>query len=312
MISIRRYTATDKSVWDGFVATSKNATFLHYRDYMDYHSDRFSDFSLMAYDGGRLVALLPANICGATLYSHQGLTFGGWLMPLKHFNANTMLEVFDAMRAFLKENGVATVIYKAIPHIYHKYPAEEDLYALFRCGAQIAVTNISSTVMLGDNIPFNRRSRRVVEHAVKCGATVEESDDYCSFWKILTDHLMNKYGASPVHTLEEIELLHSRFPDNIKLYMVYVEGEAVAGGVIYDCGDTVHFQYSSVTEKGESACALGYLYNRLITHYYADRRYFDIGTSNENNGMYLNANLLETKSGFGGRGIAYNIYQFDV
>ena len=48
MITIRRYAPADKPLWDGFVALSKNATFLHYRDYMDYHSDRFSDFSLMA------------------------------------------------------------------------------------------------------------------------------------------------------------------------------------------------------------------------------------------------------------------------
>ena len=83
MITVRRYTPADKPLWDGFVALSKNATFLHYRDYMDYHSDRFNDFSLMAFDGGRLLALLPANLSGDTLYSHQGLTFGGWLMPLE-------------------------------------------------------------------------------------------------------------------------------------------------------------------------------------------------------------------------------------
>lgn len=311
MISIIRYTPADKSAWDSFVAVSTNATFLHYRDYMDYHSDRFHDFSLLAYDGGRLVALLPANSRDGVLYSHQGLTFGGWLIAVKHFNANTMLSIFDSMRSFLADNGIKRVVYKAIPHIYHKYPAEEDLYALFRNGARIVVTNMSSTVQLGGNIPFNRRSRRVVEKASACGVKVVPSTDYGAFWKMLSTHLKEKYGASPVHTLEEIELLHSRFPDNIKLYMAYQGDIAVAGGVVYDCGDVVHFQYSAVTELGEQICGLGYLYKYLIDTY-GDRRYFDFGTSNERNGEYLNSNLIETKSGFGGRGIAYNIYEFDI
>ena len=132
MVEIRRYTTNDKQRWDEFVTLSKNATFLHYRDYMDYHSDRFNDHSLMAFnEKGKLIALLPANADGDTLYSHQGLTFSGWLTQVKHFNANNMLEIFDSMCDYLKSNGFHTLIYKAIPHIYHKYPAEEDLYALF-------------------------------------------------------------------------------------------------------------------------------------------------------------------------------------
>ena len=75
MISIQRYTPEHKRLWDEFVAKSKNATFLHFRDYMDYHADRFTDHSLMAFDAkGNVLALLPANIDGDTLHSHQGLT----------------------------------------------------------------------------------------------------------------------------------------------------------------------------------------------------------------------------------------------
>ena len=60
-LNIVRYTAEQKTVWDSFVATSKNGTFLFMRDYMDYHADRFADHSLMFYKGGRLIALLPGN-----------------------------------------------------------------------------------------------------------------------------------------------------------------------------------------------------------------------------------------------------------
>ena len=312
MITIRRYTSIDRPLWDGFVALSKNATFLHYRDYMDYHSDRFHDFSLMAFDGGRLLALLPANLSGDTLYSHQGLTFGGWLMPLKHFNANTMLEVFDAMVAFLRDNGIRRLVYKAIPHIYHKYPAEEDLYALFRHNARILVTNVSSTVMSCKDIPFDRRTRRNVAKALQNGVVIGPSDDYPAFWRIITANLDNRYSAKPVHSLSEIELLHSRFPKNIRLYSASLDGRMVAGAVMYEEGDWVHAQYSSADETGFSICARNYLFSHLITEEYKANSCFDFGTSTDNDGLYLNANLIETKTGLGARGVAYNIYEMTI
>lgn len=313
MVSIRRYTAADKKEWDGFVALSKNATFLHYRDYMDYHSDRFSDFSLMAFDGGRLLALLPANLSGDTLYSHQGLTFGGWLMPLKHFNANTMLDVFGAMMEFLRDCGIKRLVYKAIPHIYHKYPAEEDLYALFRHNARILVTNMSSTVDLaGNGIPMDTKARRNMRIANEKNVEVECSEDFRSFWKILSENLWSRYGASPVHTLEEIEFLHNRFPANIRLYGAFYGGSMVAGIVTYEDCRVVHAQYLSATPEGFAVRAVAKLVSYLYGNVCAGKKYFDFGTSNEDNGLYLNRNLIETKFEYGGRGVAYTIYEITV
>ena len=127
MIEIKQYTPLMHQEWNRFVNDSKNATFLHLREYMDYHSNRFNDCSLMAYNGGKLMAILPANRVDDTLYSHQGLTYGGWLMPLKHFNVTNMLAIWDAMTEFLPSIGIKSLIYKPSPHIYHKYPAEEDV-----------------------------------------------------------------------------------------------------------------------------------------------------------------------------------------
>lgn len=47
MFEIRKYNDTDKEAWNAFVDQSRNATFLLNRSYMDYHSDRFTDHSLM-------------------------------------------------------------------------------------------------------------------------------------------------------------------------------------------------------------------------------------------------------------------------
>ena len=49
VIRIERYNPCHRKEWDEFVETAKNSSFLHRRAYMDYHSHRFADYSLMAY-----------------------------------------------------------------------------------------------------------------------------------------------------------------------------------------------------------------------------------------------------------------------
>ena len=74
---VKTYKSSDKNTWNNFVLESNQDTFLFQRDFMDYHSDRFIDYSLMVYKNDKVIALLPANRVDDTLYSHQGLTYGG-------------------------------------------------------------------------------------------------------------------------------------------------------------------------------------------------------------------------------------------
>lgn len=68
MFEIKRYSEADKEVWNVHVEQARNATFLLNRSYMDYHSDRFHDHSLMIFRNGKLYALLPANEAGDTFF----------------------------------------------------------------------------------------------------------------------------------------------------------------------------------------------------------------------------------------------------
>ncbi len=49
-MTIIPYSINRKETWDAFVQASKNGTFLLQRNFMDYHSDRFFDCSLLIYD----------------------------------------------------------------------------------------------------------------------------------------------------------------------------------------------------------------------------------------------------------------------
>ena len=105
MFEIIRYTSDRKSEWDTFLEHSKNGTFLMKRDYMDYHSDRFMDCSLMLYLNEKLYALMPANISGKTFFTHQGLTYGGLVMSERCTTAE-VLTLFQEMNHWLMELGV--------------------------------------------------------------------------------------------------------------------------------------------------------------------------------------------------------------
>lgn len=312
MFTIQRYTADRTDEWNDFVATSKNGTFLFYRGYMDYHQDRFDDCSLLAYRKNKLFALLPGNRKGDAFVSHQGLTYGGFITD-GQASAEHLCQLFDAVNAWLKAEGFRQVVYKPVPWIYHTMPAEEDLYALFfRCHARLIERDASSAVFMSKRMAFAESRLSGLRKACREGLTVRESDDFPAFWHILSENLHRKYDANPVHSLEEIQLLKSRFPSAIRLFMTYRGDTPLGGTVLYLSPQVVHTQYISASEEGKRVGALDLLFHHLINEHDFHRPYFDFGTSAIGNTNELNASLIFQKQGFGGRAVCYDWYEYDL
>lgn len=312
MFEVKTYEASLKEDWNRFVENAKNSTFLFNRNYMDYHADRFQDMSLMVYRKGKLYALLPANRKSDVLYSHQGLTYGGLILSNKA-TVLDVLDTFQAIHAYAKEQGIHKVVYKPLPYIYHQIPSQEDLYALFRLtDARIVGRNISSTIYQENKIKFIESRKSGIRKALVNGITIRQSDDFATFWEILDTNLKNKYGVAPVHSLDEITLLHSRFPKEIKLYLA-CQGDKVLGGtVLYLNKRVVHTQYISASMDGKELGVLDLLFDYLINHEYTNFPIFDFGQSTEDMGHVLNESLIFQKEGFGGRGMCYDIYEYDI
>lgn len=312
MFEIKRYTDADKAEWNEFVNNSRQGTFLFNRDYMDYHRYRFEDHSLMIYNNGKLFALLPANIDGDTLWSHQGLTYGG-LLTNDHATAVDVINIFTTMNAWLKEQGLTRVIYKPMPWIYQRQPSEEDLYALMQtCGAKLIVRNISSTIALENPVKVRRDRRYKANKAVRNGVTVKKDITALpAFWKVLEDNLLEMHHVRPVHTLKEITFLIEKFPDNIFLYTAEYKGEVVGGTLIFVTPQVVHTQYISASEKGKELHALDLTFREVMEDY-KNSKYFDFGISNEEHGKVLNHGLIFQKEGFGGRGVCYDWYEYSL
>lgn len=319
MYVFERYTDKERSSWDMFVRESRNGTFLFQRSYMEYHRERFPDCSLLCFDEKhRLVALLPAHrgtTCDTEFCSHGGLTYGGLILS-GHTGQADVLRLMTELVEYLRKEGFTRMLYKAVPHIYHHQPSEDDLYALFRLNARLAACNVSTAVPLfaDSGRTLERRRRRGCERAEQNGYEIKEAGLEL-FWPIMQDNLMKRYSAVPVHTLEEMKYLQGLFPTEICCYLVMDGGgRPQAGAVVYDAGRVLHVQYGHATEEGKRQGALDLLYIRLIEKYGRQSRihYFDFGTSNEQQGRYLNENLIMQKEGFGGHAVVYNTFVLEL
>lgn len=311
--TLRVYSPDMRREWDEFVQTSRNSTFLFRRAYLEYHADRFSDHSLLAFKRGKLRALLPANITAdGTLHSHQGLTYGGWILPQAHFDSADMLLLFREWLACCRGEGIREVDYKPLPWIYASRPSQEDLYALFRCGAALTHTLISTTIDLRVNPGFNTMRRRQLRKASGVGAIYGELGDTDEFMALVAACLHERYDASPVHTPDEMRRLRAAFPENIRMFGARLDGVLQAGVMIYDTPAVAHCQYIASTPLARELNLLTPLFHKLITEWWTHKRYFDFGTSNEDGGRFLNDTLLRQKASMGGSGVAYQRFLFST
>jgi len=309
---VERFRPALAEEWNAFVASSKNGTFLLDRRYMDYHSDRFLDHSLLLRDANQaLVALLPANEAQHWLHSHAGLTYGGLLLGIRT-GASAVLEMFEAIRDYLRANALVGLRYKTIPSIYHRHPAEEDRYALFRMSARLVRRDVLAVVPSGNRIRYQDRRARGVKAARKAGVMVAESTDFSAFWGVLDTHLRARFSASPVHSLEEISMLQGRFSASIRLFEATSDGSVVAGVVIFETDRVAHVQYISASERGKALHALDAVFDYLLNQCYPHKPFFDFGGSNGETGDELNAGLVAQKEGFGARTIVHDYYELDA
>ena len=292
MFEVRRYTPDKASEWNRFVAQSKNGTFLFDRRFMDYHADRFEDCSLMVYRRGVLYALLPANVKGEVLASHGGLTYGGLIMSDK-CSAKGVQASFAAINDFLRSIAV--------------------LFALTSiCQARLIIRDISSAIIGDRKMHFSESRLSGLRKACRQGLIIKESTDFDKFWQILNDNLTSKYGVRPVHSAEELVLLNSRFPDKIRLFMVF-DGERPLGGtVLFLTPQVLHTQYISATAEGKASGAIDLLFDHLINQVFADYRFIDFGKSTSSDSADLNEQLIFQKEGFGARAVCYDTYEYDL
>lgn len=310
--TIKKYEQNDCNTWNEFIAQAKNATFLFHRNFMEYHQDRFEDFSLLVFEKHKLVAVLPANKQGNSVYSHQGLTYGN-LVYKEETKQASVIEIFHDILFFLNENNIQKLQLKTLPSIYHLKPSDEILYSLFLAEAKMIRRDSLSVIDLLQENKISKIRKRGIQKAVSNRLIIKEENDFELFWnEVLIPNLKTKHNAKPVHSVEEMNSLKAHFPQNIHQFNVYLEDKIVAGTTIFETETVAHCQYISKNEKQENLGSLDFLFQYLIKEKFAEKRFFDFGISNENQGKNLNEGLSYWKESFGASTIIHDFYEVET
>ncbi len=303
--------------WDLFVACAVNATFLHTRRFLSYHEDRFKDCSLMIYDNkDKLLALFPAALDfydELVVVSHPGATYGG-LVRGEKLRGEMLVSAMKAVCDYYAKLGKKNIKYKAIPHIYHSQPAEDDLYVLYRLNAKRYRCDLSATIRLARRGKISERRRRGLRKAMKNELiTVVDIDYLDDFWAVLVENLRRRHGIKPVHSLSEMKLLVSRFPKKIELVCVLADDVLIAGVLLFHTDVVSHAQYIASSDKGFKLAALDMAFEYCVKQAAETGKiFFDFGTNNESSGLVLNEGLYGFKSEFGAGGVVYEFYEISL
>lgn len=275
---------------------------------MEYHQDRFNDFSLMVYKKDNLVAVLPATVEKDVVTSHAGLSYGG-LICASSIRSQTFFEAFAKVLEFLEQRQISNLEIKVIPVIYNTDFADELEYIAFVTEAALMRRDLLSVIDLAKPTSFGNNKKSEIKKAIKNQLTVLETEDMKDFWEqILVPNLERKYQKSPVHTLEEIQTLKGFFPNQIRQFNVYSD-RIVGGATVFVTETTAHLQYISGVDGYNNLGGLDLLHAYLIENVFADKQFFDFGISNVEEGRKLNKGLLYWKEGFGARAVVQNFYR---
>lgn len=305
------YQDKDKKNWDTLIARSPNSALLHFRDFIEYHKDRFEDASLLFFKNDKLVAVLPTSKTGDQLVSHAGLTYGGLVVDIG-VDSEDILYLFECLIEYLKRSNITTFVYKQMPYIYHQDYASIDEYALFRFGFELQYCSISSFCKLPLQNKYTLEKRRSIQKAVNADLFIATTDKWDEFWTILENNLVSRYDRKPTHSLSEIKYLKDKFPQQVLLVGAFKQQELLGATVLFISENVVHLQYIASSSHGRQLCANDLLVSTIMETYQGEQAFFDYGISTENGGEFLNFGLLHHKEGFGLKPVTYNTYKLQL
>lgn len=299
MYTVRLYQKNDFDSWNAFINQAKNATFLFHRNFMEYHEDRFFDYSLIVENEQKWTAVLPANTVENTVHSHQGLTYGGLVYGEKTDAAEVRV-IWNAVIDFLRKEHKTILEYKPVLPIYNQKSSEEMVYFLFRDGAKVTHKNLFLVIDFRRNWTISKSKLKHFRRVSELDLEIRQEQNFEQFWnKVLIPRLSERHQTKPVHSLEEIQKLAAHFPENILQYNAYFEDEIVAGITLFHFGNGIKSQYGTTTAVGEKIRALDFLTISLIEEFKDQVSFFDMGTVNENNDLGYSLGLLKQKEEYG-------------
>lgn len=276
---------------------------------MEYHADRFQDFSLLVFEEDILQAVVPANCKDNQIFSHQGLTYGGFVFR-NEFPIGQIETVLSETFSFLQSQGFVKCEIKAMLPFYAPDFHAEIQQVLSDKQAKITAQKMNLAIDFRTEYSISKSKLKHYRRLQSEGLVVKKEADCTIFWQeVLEPLLLEKYQTKPLHSLAEINSLQSKFPNHIEQYNLYRDGEILAGITLFKTATVIKSQYGATTENGKKFRALDYLFLYLIDSFKDDYDYFDMGTVDDNSELGYNEGLLNQKKELGCSVYSQNIFQ---
>ena len=306
MFEIKYYTPSEIEAWNELIDISSNGVFLHSRNFMDYHKDRFTDASLLIYSGKELLAVLPGNSYQKSFLSHQGLTYGGWIFK-KGIDSVLQQEIIQSTLKFLFRKGFDRIRVKPVPEFYHSEKLDND--ALMLSSGGVLVDEDPNYAIELPKVISDRGKRWGVQKAMNLGIHIEEDDGFVTFWEeILMPYHKQVLGYEPVHSLAEIEYLAGKNPEKIRQFNAYHKGQILAGVTVFVHPEVARTQYIASTEDGRKNRAVDLLIGFLMRH--VGEKYIDLGGVTDPKTGLPKESLVQWKESFGGELYVGKVWEF--
>jgi hypothetical protein len=301
------YDPTLGTEWDDIVQAAVPTHFMFKRGFLEYHAHRFEEASVVIMERGRPKAIIPATREGSVVTSHGGLTFGT-VLAKGRVGLLRMTDMLAVAAEHFARCGAKEWILKPLPHIYHSTAADDDICAATMLGGVLRRRDTSTAIHPRQERTLSSERRRALAKGQAAGFALRESDRIPEFISLLSEILHKRHGTMPAHSIDEIVLLHSRFPDHVRLYTAEDAASDIQAGVLAFITPTVmHAQYIAASDEARVAGGLDVLTAHLLDLASRDDRWFDFGISNERDGS-INEGLARNKEGYGGRSVAYDRY----
>ena len=276
---------------------------------MEYHSDRFEDYSLLVFEDEKLISIFPANRVENTVFSHQGLTYGGFVFENNVTTSEIKLVVLELL-SFLKENNFKTLKIKEIVSIYCSDCYKEINSFLIENNAEIVSKKMNLAIDFKSDFKVSKSKLKHFKRISSVGLEIKKEDDLSTFWnEVLIPRLDKKFSSKPVHSIDEISNLKVKFSENIYQYNVYLDDEILAGITVFKTKKIIKSQYGATTENGEKYRALDFLYINLINEFKDEFDFFDMGTVDDDSELGYNIGLFNQKKELGCDVFEQNFYE---
>lgn len=307
-------------LWDRFIDRSMNGTVFHKQQFLRYHpAGRFDFHHLLFFFGSKLVAVLPGGLRegGHVFESPLGASYGSFVT--EDISAQMALDVVQGFEEYVRRHSIEEVFLTAPPVIYQPVLTQNLDFALLYRGYAYQRHYISHAIDLRHSgQPFDRFqsvARKHVRHVTRTHPEVwiEESqpatlrDMLTEFYPILLENKA-KYHAKPTHSFDELLQLETLLPDFMKLFLVRVGDEAIAGSLLFLANDRVTLIFYHMLRYAFEHLKPIYLLMDRVTRWSKEHGYYfvDIGVSQDTsdaNPMTPALSLIHFKEKFDSRGV---------